>query len=967
MNVALGRDSPAAAAPLMMAPFQLIKTNERLSSKVEAIATDGRWAIVGTSDSRIIVYEAEAAATTAPHLRQLSQTIDSRRQPIRALTVLREQRRLLSLVGDVVVIRRLPDERFISEELRELTCITGLKDVISISIKQHKRLLTMAVLQRKRLTLYEAPVQQAEFVMKETITLPDGFKSFVWMGRNFMVGGRKEYYFYQLSTASSAALYPSPKSSAAPLLLSMAPVPEVMVSSDAGGMRTLYSDGSLVPGNHLIEWTAAPQDAIYWHPYVLSLHESHRLEVRMPLLTTLETGYPPTCLCQRLETVQLSLLSHSSFTNFDTPMASLHSPADYYTQDLRIALDAEQYLYVVHRAPTAQQVETLAEAGQYEAARLLCQLCPNEVPGELQHRILVACAFALFTQRADYAGCMNALREAGADVRLAIHLFPGFLLADQVEAVASQLPVQQPKEVIVAAIPAFLDYAIPIRRSLSGTSGVLDGKTTTLLKSIDTALVKAYCYVEAKEEALLTLLSHPCWADRIASIASMKEHHQWVALIAFYDALDDFDEAADTLRSLLGASDSAYADPHAPLSPAKAAPLCTWLAAGPFTTIEAENYLPQKEIRATVPSEVSPTDATAVVAAVTSAVFFRRRSVVQDAALFQRCLRWLLGSLPPGIAVSPFFSTANLRQYRVVLQWMLAYDDRGAATPRSEVLLQFFSQLLHDRRVAVTDGTIHQLYWRCLAEAALPCGSNGDDGAKDMLRRSRRDELGQVLFQSPYIDLPSAEEYFEGDQLRSIAIPERAALYRRQGKHREAIEMYLYEAKSLPGARAYATRVASSDSSDAFTPLLQCLLRPPVGPPRVEEALDIMSSCDSVDAAAVLPLLSDDIPLTAIRSFLMRVFREETTTFHLQLFYSSILRSNEAAVQVAAVEAASRCATVDGVEVCPVCQRRIHPGTALSIYPNQVVVHQTCVVDEHLCPITNHDFRLGTSAAMGDV
>ncbi|KAG5510280.1 hypothetical protein GH5_08389 [Leishmania sp. Ghana 2012 LV757] len=966
----------ASHSALRVEAYRAVSLGGPIPHRIESITTHGTLVVVGTSDGKVVVYRVGACEGSAASLTLLQEITDCRRHAVRQLTVV-GARRLLVLVGDVIAVYHIHDDAASSAsgfQLRDVTAITGLKDVVAFHVKQQKGVICMAVLQRKRVTLYEALHTSLDFLLKATVALPDGIKTVSWMGRSIILGGRKDYFLYNTSTASTSVLYPTPRSGATPLALPLSPVPEILVASDGAGLRALLYDGSEVPGDSRVLWTTPPAEMRYEHPYVVSHHPSaphHTLQVRLPLLATLDNGtaYPRSCLCQTLVIPKVIKMAQCHWIDYDCAMPSQATPPDALTHFPIVVADADHRLYLLARTSVAVQAEALATAKLFDAADLLCRLCPHEVASPTMRRMVTAGALDKFTRQQDYVGCFRDLSSVDSDPRLSIRLFPGFLRLNQTAQSCPALPVEEPAAVAVAALPALVDYLQSQRPSLMLLNGSAPSEPVQAqLEAVDRALVMSFCAME-KEEALLGLLRGENACD-VADVATvLREHRQWVALTVLLEAHSRYDEALSQLQRLARVSEGAaeLPQPHCGV-------LQELFQRHPFSAAKGDAYAPQSTIREWLASCSSAhllsaadmeTACTLATATMTALNFIRRRSLAHCHQLFEQHSCWILGTVPADSGVRIFFSEENVRNYGAALQVLQAYPEGPRTTPRLLLVVEYLFQLLTDARVRVMESAVYERYWRGLGELlfASPAEAVREAGERQRLR----DRLREFLLTSPHVSLESAEAYFNAPDVRTECVQERAAVHRRKGSHRAAIAMFLNESECLADATAYATSVYADGSSDAFTALLEALLRPASGAPRVTEALEIMNTCDGIDAAAVLPMLPDDMSFSRVSGFLLHALRASTTMYRASAVHSGILKAKSLQCEENCVRLSSRAVVLEEGMVCPVCQRRLRPDTVLAVYPNNVMLHQGCAIDEHVCAATLRDYRHDAYAALEDL
>jgi Vam6/Vps39-like protein vacuolar protein sorting-associated protein 39 len=989
--------------------YKLVSLSEPIPYQVEALTTFRDLLFVGTTNGRIVIYRMHTGklkdvgsssrgsggggitVSNASAVTQLQDVADPRHQPIRALTVVGDYH-LSALIGDTIVLYTfVHDEQDSSRpsQLREITAITGLRDTLSFHVKQQKGIIALAALQRRRLTVYEATFAHLEFLLKETVTLPDGVRTFAWMGRSYMLGGRKDYFFYHASTSSSTALYPTPRSGAMPLVLPMAPVPEVLVTSDGGGMRALLSDGSEVPGDSRVAWTSPPAALSYDHPFVISQHIAgpHTLQIRLPLLTTLDASVKSSSknsLLQYIDIPKLAKISQCGWTDYDCPMPSKTMPSQMVGRHPTIAVDTSSRLFFLLRTSIAAQVESLASRQLFAAADLLCRLCPHEVQEDTLQSVVVAGAMYRFLFLKDYSGCFHELSRIEADPRLAIQLFPGFMPCTSSSSSSlsaqPQLPptVSPPTSAVTAALPAFAEYLQSRRIALllRGKAFLETEVARSQLRCVDHALVMAWCAMKA-EAPLLTLLQSDNWCSLDEAATVLQQHELWVALVVLLEAGDRYEAAAETLRRLVEGDGGETPGDHAMSPPRDVMDVVhRFFQERDVLPTSDEAYLPQTTIQEWIHTMLaqgansSRADVTrAVIGATTALIFFRRRALPAQQRLFSQHVAWVLGCAPPDTALRVFFSNHNVQHYAAVLRLLQGYTAPPGCVPAQLLMVSYLYLLFIDSRVDVTEELLYEQYWKGLGDVLFPtpdaaAASVLSDTSEQQKYRSRLDEF---LLTSSHVDLAAAAAYFDADARKEKCIPERALICRRKGEHRSAVEMFVLEADDMAGAMSYASGVRSEDGGDAFTALLELLLKPSHGTPRVDEALTIVNTCDGVDASLVLPMLPDDLPFAALSSFLLHAFRDAATAYHMSAIDSSVLRAKLMQAEETRVRELSRSALLEDATVCPVCQRRIRPDTVLAVYPSGLLVHQGCVKDEHVCPATHRDYRHDAYALLEDL
>ncbi|KAH8604044.1 CNH domain [Trypanosoma vivax] len=559
--------------------FQVTELLGSISYTVECIATSGNLLFVGTKDGKIIVYEVSHASREA----QCVHIHTSRhRKPIRLIVPISEKHILLALCGDVTIaVHRLEEmdhtqlDRLPENHLEETGNVKELKDIIAFHVKRHKGAFVMAVLQKRKVSILEYNSQSEQFVLtKGGLLLPDGARSVLWAGRNIIVTFRREYLLMDVATGTTERLLQSSKKELPSLLLSLDPVPEVLMCDENETGRRTLRDGSMLQNGDSggITWPSSPNCFTFVYPFVLTTHEGGNMEVRLPFLMSTEGSVDFSCSFAQNNTLKnITHISQRPYADFDlrTPTRGTHTDA--LRRDIVIAVGNEgnsnhnnNVIYLIELAPLGEQVDTLVSAGQLEASVVLSQLCANEVSEFTATNVQIQFALWCFMEKKDYRASMAQFREAKVDPRLVISLFPGFLSRQVAEVwrpphylEESLLPgtskgFTNPEEE-GEAVAAFLCYALPLHqeylagyyRALAenshGNSAPSDANCPSsvvselhsTVEAIDTAIMKAYM-IAGKEEELHVFLSGPNACALPDAEAFLMEKKQWVSLVTLW-------------------------------------------------------------------------------------------------------------------------------------------------------------------------------------------------------------------------------------------------------------------------------------------------------------------------------------------------------------------------------------------------------------------------------------------------
>ncbi|KEG11260.1 CNH domain-containing protein [Trypanosoma grayi] len=974
--------------------FRLNELKQKLSYKIESIATAGNLFFLGTSDGKLVVYEVSLESYDAQcvHIQT-----SKHKQPIRMIVPIVEKEILIAVAGDIIVLHELQHMSHVQlnclpeNRLPELGTVKGTKDVVALHVKRHRGVYSMAVLQRKKVTIYEYKDQLQNFtVVKDALALPEGAKTLLWVGKNLMLGFRREYVLLDVSSGATDCLYPTGKSGV-PLLLSLDPVPELLVGGDGTGIRALH-DGSLVPGRSGMPWPSLPTSAAYVHPFLLTAHDSNCIEVRVPFLSTLQESTNP-ALCQSISVKYADRISQRPFVDFDARLPRPTTPPDALRKDITIAINSSNTVYLLEFVPLKEQVMALASAKCFEAGLLLCQLCVNEVDETTVVSLKTQFALWTFATKREFRTAMLRFRDANVDPRLVIDLFPGFLTQKGRETWG-----RPPKEYAVSldttdlarhmqdAVAAFLDYALPLRCEYTA------GKEETvrvLAEAIDTAIVKAYV-VMGQEQELIRFLGEDNVCDLAEGEVFLADSEQWVALVALWHRHKLHSKSLALLCTLGTTGQPAAAAADTAVMPTPSAEvkvpfdsefsrLLETLLAECFAENERTNsssdseggFTPQSVLAKLLAKNTVDVDSSQMpqllrrcVGVVTTIQYVRRLSwdECETAALVERYARWILADVPP--RWSAMMLPAKLVQpqhYPAVLRLVSADMSDIGHTRSDERLVEWLSRVFGDACSTCIDAATHNAYWYSLAQLVVNNSSTQQQQQQMVWQRC----LDDFLRTSRYMDVAKAKVYFEQPDVRSRAYAERAIIYQRLRLHEDAIRMFLYEADHLQEAQDYATRVGRDEEDDAFEILLRLLLNPgdTGSAPLLQEAVAMVNTCDGVDPLTALPLLPDSTPVADIADFMKRSLRDASTRSCNAAIYASVLESCIRKAEVGLVAERSRRIVMDLGTCCAVCEKKMRLDTVFVRFPNGVVVHQACMDDEHVCPVTREDFRRGIESA----
>ncbi|RNF19097.1 CNH domain-containing protein [Trypanosoma conorhini] len=813
--------------------FRLTELKQKLPYKIESIATARNLFFLGTSDGKLIVYE----VSLQEHDAQCVYIHSSKhKQPIRMILPIVERDVLLLVAGDVIAVHQLNRmtsaqlDRLPEDRLPELSAVRGTKDIVALHLKRQRGTFYLAVLQRKKITVYAYREQLREFViMNDGLLLPDGAKTLVWVGKNLLIGFRREYVLMHVPSGATDCLYPTGKSGI-PLLLSLDPVPEVLVGEENTGVRALH-DGSLVPEKkNGIPWPSIPTSAAYVHPFLLTVHDSGNcIEVRLPFFTGSAEAANPT-LWQSISLKCADRISQRPFADFDVSLPKEAAPPDALRKDITIVLTSNNTVHLLELVPIREQALALSSVDAVEAGLLLCQLCANEVDQTTVRSLKRQFALWSFNAQKDFRTAMLRFRDANVDPRLVIDLFPGFLTQ---RARATWQPPQTHATDLAQQLPdaaaAFLDYAVPLRREYA------TAEAEVLAEAIDTAILKAYVVV-GHEPQLLAFLAEDNACSLAESEAFLADREQWVALVALWcrhgqhrkslALLYALGTTGERIRldSLVTTSSSRVGLPFNAAFARLLQPLLDKAFGGVGGLLAAASegghadFMPQTvlaRLLAEVAVEVEQSQQTHLlrrcVGVVGTLLYVRLLSwgERESMALVEEYSPWILANVPPRWSVR-MFTAADIqpKDYAAVLR-LLGSDMRGIGrTQPHERVAEWLSLVFADTCNLCTDASLHDAYFQSLVRLVLsPLCAAGESVAEreeeekeqQQRRATGRQRLENFLRSSHHIDLARAQTVLEQPEARGQMYAERAIIYRRLTLHEEAIRMFLYEARTAAG------------------------------------------------------------------------------------------------------------------------------------------------------------------------
>ena len=962
--------------------FRLHEVKSKVASKLESVCTVGNLFFLGSADGRITVYAVKRNAGGAfdpantVHIQTTKYKL-----PIKQMIPIPDKKLMLVMCGEQVILHQLLEMETDqasqanqygntqTEKMKEIGPVRNGKDVIAMHLKKERGAYFLVLVQKKKAMVLEYKDDKGEFIMvRDGLALPEGIKSVNWSGKNLMLGFRKEYVLLNTydRDAETTSLFPTGKSGT-PAVCNLDPFPELVVGEDNTGVR-VFLDGQ--PSAQCgIVWASLPSAMGFFHPYVLSIHDSSSIEVRNPFNLS---GRGSQALCQTISIKHVDKLSIRQVVDFDTPKPDARTDPNAFRKDIIVAVNASNSVFLLEMIPIREQALSLAAGKAFEASLDLCKLCPNEIPQLTLQSIKLNFGMHLFSKK-EFVDAIKRFQEADADPKFVISLFPNFL-PEYVQRqwknpvkVKSGLETRELVDCLREALTALVTYLVGLRKppevELTSLPVTDEGMSQV---SIDTALVRCFVFLD-KEGDLLKFLSGPNWCVIDDCEGFLKEKGQWVALVQLWKAKRNHDQALHLLFTL-GACGTA--NPTTELRPTlQGQPVVNLIA-----TMLKDGGLPkrgvmltQAEIERKLSKVVDGDDENyhkllnQAIGIYTTIAYLQQLDCKKklEKEYIESYCGWILANVDPIFALKIFLDSQSKHDDNDVVKLLLSLHEPGLVSATLRVS-KYLELILGDSCNAYKDRDIHNDRARFLIELIQE-----ERRPEDMRATESQTKLFQFLQKSEYYDQTQVVQWLQAQGYGKSFAKERAVLYHRMKAHAAAIDMYLNETNSMEDAKRYATMV-SQDDEDAFKILLQHLLRPqdPKVPVRLKEALEVINTCEGVDAQSALPMLPENTSVAELADFLKNALRGVHSRRRSGEVYVNTLKSRLRQNQVAAVRAKSRYVVVDNDTLCAECSKKIRSDTVFARFPNGVIVHQACLEDEHVCPISHRDFRTGVETLL---
>ena len=203
-------------------------------------------------------------------------------------------------------------------------------------------------------------------------------------------------------------------------------------------------------------------------------------------------------------------------------------------------------------------------------------------------------------------------------------------------------------------------------------------------------------------------------------------------------------------------------------------------------------------------------------------------------------------------------------------------------------------------------------------------------------------------------------------------LEEKALLLGRDGRHEEALAIYIYKLKDLNMAEQYCHKQyerSRDENYNVFVTLVKMYLQPHevnlgfsrsvlTEPGNIEEKIEpneeaalavLNKHYQKMDAAQVLDFLPPSIQITDMTYFLSNIIKDKMQQRRNSLVLKSLLYAEHLQVHEQRVFHQSNKCVITEERACRVCHKRI--GTsAFALYPNGIIVHLYCCKDRKVYP-----------------
>ena len=953
--------------------------------KYECCAVSGSTVFIGTGDGSIVKYDVQRTASGYECVGSNLAKTNAQRRPIQQLAPIPELRMMLVLCDGTIMRLDLDELDTVVGSLR------GVKECTSFHLKKERGVFHLAGLtKRKTICIMEYRRDADDWTFTRELAVPDGAKSVNWTGTHILVGFKKDYCLINVVDGTIKANVPFNKGTA-PLVANMDTMKEVVVAVEGNLGVRMDGETAKPTSSFAIRWPSLPSSLAYVHPYTLSVVEGTSVDIHFPFrrdtggAADASMGSGTAAFCQTLPIKYADKISLPAVLNSDWPKPSapnavreVLSPVG--RTELVVVTTTDNCLYLLEMTPIADQVQQLFRAAYYEEALELCRLCKNETSHLLSELRLQYANHYFGLKR--FKEAFAQFEQCPADPRVVATFFPQLAISAVLNHKASlKLPPNQAtaesfaKDQLDDALRGLIEFLVPQRKPPPAPRDDKDTPSFTVTLEdvandevhlqqavVDTAYVHALLLTDREDEAL-GVLCKPNSVIFEDAEAFMRQHEEWVCLAMLFHSRQATRVALLMLRCL---GDHGTATDVGRMDDA----LINSVGAIVFRKLVerdvAAKVTARRNIRANVEQvsegydEKMMTKAVNQVIGVIMTVFFLKNLRANengdaDFDTVREFAPWTLLHFPPEFTTKIFTEAVAPPKPQVVAHFL-----RTIPGLPPTVTAHYLERILGPRFDKQTDKDLHN---QCVA-ALLQVIEHGRE------KLTYCSKLHSFLDTSQYYNPEEALTSLQASSYQDLS-RQRALVYKRLGRHADAVKMFLQSKSSTSSfeqAVAYANDVSEPGTrgivldpkGEAYRALLETLVRPGDGsePARTAEALELINRHPHVDVAVALEILSDtdrDVQLSQLDDFIRNSLKAKHSRLRELEVQHQILQATRRQLNVTLTRQRMVRSVIDSGTRCSVCDKLIK-DTVFDRYPNGVLVHHACLLDDHVCPKTQTNF-----------
>mmetsp|Transcript_7497 Transcript_7497/g.11123 ORF Transcript_7497/g.11123 Transcript_7497/m.11123 type:complete len:945 (-) Transcript_7497:1-2835(-) len=837
---------------------------------------------------------------------------------------------------------------------------TTLKSVTKFTIKKHKNdILIAAATKGKKIKIYSFVIkqQQSEFQFRLDISVPQHPLSMRWANEYICVGFKSQYQLIQPSTNQSTRLIELDSDKIKPYIFSNAK--EIYISKNFTTIL-LANDGKPIR-NKGISWPSPPLFLAYLNPYIICALANH-IEIKFLKKDSKKKNHKKDIIVQAIPIIGMSVTSQSTFLDYDNVDKKMDEgvglggkslpeldPNDTIDPEFRIFMsNGKDTINALCMKKFSLQVQDYQKNRHFNEALALCERYKNtkhEIPKKLYSDIHFEQGFYLFHIE-DYEGAISHFEDSKVDPRSVLPLYASILptfptpIKENYSFVPSILTsiangFQQNPNKRIQALRSLVTYleGLKTRGVVRTASHIIDkahkrniseeGTKTSI--AVDTSLLCAYLELEdhAKVNRLLNISNY---CDLAESVKKLEEKKKYKELVLFYkqkgkdvDALvalyhhgkkKDGNELAgvqptiDYLKQLNNAKlVSRYSIWSLEVDPIASVDIFTREDC-PLTHNEVLDHFEQKSSQ-------------------------KRESKIVY-------LEWLVNVRDKDPKAFKYAERQDIHEKLAQAYLNYVKEDVKGEQKRlwdiQDVRKRFQSFLKSSNSYSTSSmDTLLALTTLDMERVIVLCKIRADKNALQLLIRKIKD-MNQV------------EEYcvtrYEQSQKDSSITSETCDVF----------------ITALREVLNFA-RDSASDSTSIESNLEAAAM----------EFLSIMErNFDKIDMIKAIEELPPSLPLHTLTNFHTQILRQIAQQKNQADMKFALAQAETARVEAAHYKMHSEAIKIKNTTLCPICENEIGNQSFVR-YPNGILVHFVCMEDEHVCPITGHNFKDDTVTNVFDI